>query len=370
MFLSEQNLTVHRVSQVDAAAAQAWLSSQRAWERRLDALEAQHLAIRDVESWGPRSSNPGPAALLKVEGVHKSFGPIIALDAVDLAVDGGTILGLLGPNGAGKTSLVSIIAGLVRPDAGSVHVGGIDVLRQPQKARTLLGLAPQETGVYLPLTVRDNLRFFAGLAGLRGCCLRERIEEVGTALGLEDLFERRASELSGGERRRLHTAMALVHRPSLVLLDEPTTGADVRTRRNILGLVRSLADEGSAVVYSTHYLQEIEELQAAVAFIDRGRIVTRGELADLLRRYGQSALDLTFESHVPPAVRVDHAVIEGSSVRIPTSDPAGTAARLLAGLGSDAASLRAIEVVRPGLESVFLAVTGRRYDHQSPASAP
>ena len=302
------------------------------------------------------------STVLDVQDVHKAYGATVALDGVDLAVDAGTIVGLLGPNGAGKTTLVSIVAGLRRPDTGTVQVSGIDVVRRPQQAQQLIGLAPQETGVYLPLSVRDNLRFFAGLAGMRGRELRVRIEEVGGALGLDDLFERRAAELSGGERRRLHTAIALVHRPRLVLLDEPTTGADVRTRSEILRMVRRLADDGSAVVYSTHYLPEIEELDADVAVIDRGQIVARGALTDLIHRYGASALELTFETHVPDGVRVDGAVVDGTTVRVPTSDPGRTAAELLGCLGSDAAGLCAVEVVRPSLESVFLTVTGRRYD--------
>lgn len=303
-----------------------------------------------------------PGAVLDVAGVRKAYGATTALDGVDLVVEPGVILGLLGPNGAGKTSLVSIVAGLRRPDAGTVHVGGVDVVRRPQRAQQLIGLAPQETGVYLPLTVRDNLRFFAGLTGLRGRAQQDRIDELGVALGLDELFDRRASELSGGERRRLHTAIALVHRPLLVLLDEPTTGADVRTRTEILRLVRSLAEDGSAVVYSTHYLQEIEELDAYVAFIDQGRIVAGGALDELIRRHGATALELTFEGPVPAAAHVDGAVVDGSTVRIEASDPARTAADLLSRLGPDSAGLRAIEVVRPSLESVFLTLTGRRYD--------
>jgi len=308
--------------------------------------------------------------MLVVDGVRKSYGATVALDGVDLVVEAGSILGLLGPNGAGKTSLVSIVAGLRRPDAGAVRVAGIDVVRDPHRAHTLIGYAPQETGVYPTLSVRDNLRFFGGLAGLRKRELGERVDAVGDALGLTDLFDRRGSELSGGERRRLHTAIALVHRPQLVLLDEPTTGADVRTRSEILRLVRTLADEGSAVVYSTHYLHEIEELMATVAFIDHGRIVTRGALADLIRQHGTSALVLTFDGRVPTAVAsVDGAVVDRSSVRIPTPDPAGMAARLLPRLSAATAGLLAIEVVRPSLESVFLAVTGRHYDRVPAESA-
>ena len=308
---------------------------------------------------------PDAAPVLAIRGLHKSYGDTVALAGVDLEVAPGSIVGLLGPNGAGKTSLVSIVAGLRRPDAGTVHVGGIDVVRAPQRARGLIGLAPQDTGVYAPLSVRNNLRFFAGLAGMRRVEQRERIDEIAGALGLDALLDRRAAELSGGERRRLHTAIALLHRPLLVLLDEPTTGADVRTRSQILQLVRRLADDGSAIVYSTHYLHEIEELDAFVTFIDAGRVVARGSTAELVRRYGASALELTFVDDVPAAARVEGAHIDGSTVRIPAVDPAITAAAILPRLGLHAADLRSIEIVRPSLESVFLTVTGRRFGAQT-----
>jgi ABC-2 type transport system ATP-binding protein len=306
--------------------------------------------------------------MLDARDLRKSYGGTLALDGVTLSVAAGEVVGLLGPNGAGKTTLVSIVAGIRRPDAGTVEVGGIDVVRHPQRAQHLIGFAPQETGVYPTLTVRDNLRFFAGLAGLRGRDLQREIEAVAHALGLDELLDRRGSQLSGGERRRLHTAIALVHRPQLVLLDEPTTGADVRTRSEILRFVRGLAAQGSAVVYSTHYLHEIEELDAHVVFIDRGQIAARGDLETLIQRYGVSALRLTFDRVIPDVVRVDGAVIDGTTVRIPTQDPEGLVAQLVPRLGSDVGGLRSIEVVRPSLESVFLTVTGRHYDEQPVAS--
>jgi ABC-2 type transport system ATP-binding protein len=299
------------------------------------------------------------ATVLVATGLRKSYGTTVALDGVDLTVDAGTVLGLLGPNGAGKTTLVSLVAGLKRPDAGSISVCDIDAVRHPQAARAHIGIAPQDTGVYPTLRVRENLFYFAGLAGLRGRERRGRCDEVASALGLTPLLDRRASAISGGERRRLHTAIALLHHPKLVLLDEPTTGADVRTRAEILTLVRRLADEGSAIVYSTHYLHEMEELGGAVAFIDRGRVVARGALHDLIDRFGTSALELTFDGPVPAAALVDGATCDGSSVRIPTRDPARAAADILQRVNG--APLLAIEVVRPSLESVFLTVTGRRY---------
>lgn len=300
-------------------------------------------------------------ATLEVRGLRKAYGPTIALDGVELAVPPGRVLGLLGPNGAGKTTLVSIVAGLCRPDEGRVLVHGIDVVRHPRAARAHLGFAPQETGVYPTLRVRDNLEFFGGLAGLRARGLHTAIDEVVHALGLADLVDRRVAELSGGERRRLHTALALVHRPSLVLLDEPTTGADVRTRSEILAFVQGLASSGSTILYSTHYLHEIEELRADVAFIDRGRIVARGPVEQLVHTYGTSALAVSFSGDVPEAARVDGAIVTDDSVQIPASDPAATAAALLVRLGPDAVHVKRLEIVRPSLDSVYLQLTGRRY---------
>jgi len=308
--------------------------------------------------------------MLQVRGLHKAYGARTALAGVDLDVAAGTIVGLVGPNGAGKTTLVSIIAGLRRADAGTVRVGGFDAAASPRQGRSLVGLAPQDTGVYLSLRVRENLFYFAGLAGLRGRARRASVESVAEALGLAPLLDRRTGQLSGGERRRVHTAIALVHRPPLVLLDEPTTGADVRTRAEILTMVRQLAEAGSAVVYSTHYLHEIEDLDADVAVIDHGRIVARGGASELVGAFGSGMLELTFVDGVPAAARDAGAVVDGSSARLAVDDPAAAAAALLVQLGDAAARLRSIEVVHPSLETVFLQLTGHRFERTSEGTSP
>ena len=256
---------------------------------------------------------------LALAGVVKRYGERVALDGVDFTVDAGSVVALLGPNGAGKSTLVSIAAGLLAPDAGAVVIRG-----RP-------GLAPQEIGIYPSLTVRENLWAFAELYGVS----RRRAERWLEPFVLTALADRPAGRLSGGEQRRLHTAIAVVHRPRVVLLDEPTAGADTQTRSAILEAVRGLASDGAAVVYTTHYLPEIEELGADVALLERGRIIASGTIEELVAAHAESLVEVTYA--------------DGRMERRP-----GTS---LHGLGDDV--LRA-EVIRPSLESAYLALTGRR----------
>ena len=303
--------------------------------------------------------------MLTVRGVHKRYGAVEALRGVDLEVGAGEICALVGPNGAGKTSLVSIVAGLRRPDEGEVEVGGLDVTRHRQEVGRLLGLAPQELAIYPSIKVRDNIVLYGELAGLRGAELRHRVDETAEALGITDLLARRADALSGGQKRRLHTAMALVHRPPLLLLDEPTVGADIESRRQLLDLVRRLAADGAAVCYSTHYLPEVEVLGASVAILDAGRVIARGSLAELLAAHAEPAVELQFHGAPPERLATSPgAVVDGDVVRIPAADPAATAAALLTSLRPDDPALAGLEVIHPTLESVYLALAGRRYDRQ------
>lgn len=303
---------------------------------------------------------------LDVRGVSKRYGARLALDDVSLTLRPGEVCGLLGPNGAGKTTLVSIISGLRSADAGSVHVDGIDVATGGRAAREAVGLAPQETAVYPTVSVRENLDLFTRLAGFGGADVARRIEEVAASMELTHLIDRPARELSGGERRRLHTAIALVHRPRVLLLDEPTTGVDIATRSRLLAAISKLAaEEGCAVLYSTHYLPEVEELDASVAIVDHGRILARGTLDQLVAEHGSGLVELTFEGD-PPPIPAEGATVDGSIIRIPSDAPAATAAALLARLGSDAERLVSVELGRPSLETVFIAITGRAYRADAP----
>jgi ABC-2 type transport system ATP-binding protein len=303
------------------------------------------------------------APMLSVTGLRKSYGEHIALRGVDLDIGPGQIVGLLGPNGAGKTTFASIVAGLVSPDAGTVVVGGIDALEQPYRARPLIGFAPQTTGVYEVLSVQENLAFFGELAGMHGTPLRQRIDQVAAAVLLDDLRGRPCQQLSGGEKRRVHTAIALMGRPKLLLLDEPTVGADIPTRSALLDLVKTIAAEGTAVLYSTHYLPEIESLDAVVVLLDHGTVIARGHVDELVARHGVAALELKFDGPAPDLSPIGFpSVRQGEMLRIVTPDLASAAARAFELLGPDAARLRNLDVIHPSLEGVYLALTGRRFD--------
>jgi ABC-2 type transport system ATP-binding protein len=298
--------------------------------------------------------------MLRIEGLKKTYGDIVALRGVDLTVRSGEIVSLLGPNGAGKTTLVSIVAGLRRADSGVVEVDGLNALVHSVEVRRRIGLAPQDLGVYPVVSVRHNFLLFGRLAGLSPREIRAGIDEVAEALNIGDLLDRKVGELSGGQKRRVHTAIALLHRPPLLLLDEATTGADVETRGHILELVRKLAFEGSAVLYSTHYLQEVEDLRATVALLDDGRVIARGAVDDLIASHAVPVVELIFEGAVPTVSVNGQETIDGSHLRVPTNDPAQTLAALIPQL--PARSLASVDIIRPNLEAVYLAITGRRYE--------
>jgi ABC-type multidrug transport system ATPase subunit len=298
--------------------------------------------------------------MLHIEGLRKSYGEVVALSGVDLDVAAGEITSLLGPNGAGKTTIVSIVAGLRRADAGVVEVGGLDALARGSDVRRHIGLAPQDLGIYPVVSVRRNLQLFGRLAGLGERELRSRIDDVAQALDITDLLDRQGGTLSGGQKRRLHTAIALLHRPKLLLLDEATTGADVETRGHILDLVRRLAAEGSAVLYSTHYLQEVEDLGASVVLLDEGRVIARGGVRELIAAHASAVVELTFAGRVPVLDAGGDVRVEGNRARLMTSDPAATLSTLMPRL--PAGVLDSVDIVRPNLEAVYLSLTGRRYE--------
>ncbi len=217
----------------------------------------------------------------EARGLVKAYGKQRALDGFTLRVAAGEIAGLVGRNGAGKTTFVEVTAGLVRPQAGCVLVRGVDALGRSRAARALIGVCPQETALYPAVTVAEHLRLFGALAGLRGPALCRAVDDIAGRMDLADVAGQPTALLSGGQRKRTQAATALIAERPLLLLDEPTVGADPATRARLLAVVADRAAAGAAVVYTTHYLPELAELGATVAVAQAGRVVARGTLAEL-----------------------------------------------------------------------------------------
>jgi ABC-2 type transport system ATP-binding protein len=302
------------------------------------------------------------APMLVATGLVKRYRERAALDGFDLTVRPGEITGLIGHNGAGKTTFVEIVTGLIKPDAGRVSIDGVDALRDSRSARRLIGVAPQEQALYLSATVRDNLRLFGALSGLRRAELRAAVAAVAEELMLTDVLDQRAGLVSGGQRRRAQAATALIGDPKLLLLDEPTAGADPETRSALLAAVRARAATGVAVVYTTHYLPELADLGATLAVARSGRVIARGTQRSLIgglpgevRLRFSHAADPSAAAGPPaarrnlPASLADRASVVADELRITSSDPpADLAAVLAAGCGPVS-----VDVRRPDLDDLY-----------------
>jgi len=229
-------------------------------------------------------------ALLQADELSKRFGDIRAVDRVSFEVSEGEIYGLLGPNGAGKTTTISLVCGLLKPDSGNVVVSGSNFWSDPQAARRIMGVVPQDLAIYEELSGRENLEFWGRIAGLSQRDARARAGELLEALSLVDRGSDAVKKYSGGMKRRVNLGCALMHRPRLLLLDEPTVGIDPHARANILDFIRNLVADGVAILYTTHYLEEAETLCHRIGIIDHGRLLAEGTLADLQQRLGEAQL--------------------------------------------------------------------------------
>jgi ABC-2 type transport system ATP-binding protein len=249
-----------------------------------EAWETEAAAARPSDLF-PRSSlarKPAGAVVLRVEGLQKCYGEIEAVAGLSFDVRAGEVFGLLGPNGAGKTSTIAMLATERRPTGGDAMLFGHSVCHEPRMARRMIGIVPQDIAVYPMLTAAENLRFFGRIYGVGRTELADRVDELLHFVGLESRRNDYVNTLSGGMKRRLNIAAALVHRPKLILLDEPTVGVDVDSREQIFEIVRRLQDDGSAILYTTHYMEEAERLCDRVGIMDQGKLVAMNSLDVLL----------------------------------------------------------------------------------------
>jgi ABC-2 type transport system ATP-binding protein len=283
-----------------------------------------------------------------VKGVRQEFAKFTALDGVDLQVLEGETFGLLGPNGAGKSTLISIIAFLAKPSAGEARVFG-------RRDRSLIGLAPQENSFYGELTVWENLEFFGRLYSVRGRELGARAAETLALLNLEDKRNARAETLSGGMKRRLNVACALMHEPKLLILDEPSVGLDPTSRRVLWGVIQRLRGKGMAILVTTHYMDEADYLCDRIAVLQKGRIVAEGTPAQLKKRVlAEIRLTLTGAPTKRDVELCEKCSVDGNTLILKTLDPEDELPRLTQRFGK---RLKSVEVKKPSLEDFFLQLT-------------
>jgi ABC-2 type transport system ATP-binding protein len=304
-------------------------------------------------------------AILEVVDLHKRYGSTVALDGVSLSVDEAEMFGLLGPNGAGKTTLLSIVSCLLEPTSGEVRLLGRKLQPRDRELRRLIGIVPQELALYGELTARENLTFFGELYGLGKEELGRRVEEVLAAVALADRAGDRVDSFSGGMKRRLNLGVALIHRPRLLLLDEPTAGVDPQSRNHIFEEVRRLNEAGVTIVYTSHYMEEVQTLCRRIGILDHGRLIACDTLEGLLRqlpglirfRVPQVTPCLREKVQAIPGGRLTER--DGRALELECREVKSSLVQLLAVLNEMQVELTSLEIEEPNLERVFLHLTGR-----------
>ncbi|MEU3142297.1 ATP-binding cassette domain-containing protein [Nocardiopsis alba] len=303
---------------------------------------------------------------IRAEGLVKVFKGRRALDGVDLTARAGAVLGVLGPNGSGKTTTVRILATLLRPDGGRAFIDGFDVAEQPHEVRRRIGLTGQYAAVDAELTGTQNLVLIARLLGFDRARARSRAAELLERFGLSDAGGRAAKTYSGGMRRRLDLAASLVGRPSLLYLDEPTTGLDPHSRNELWDVVRDLVGDGVTVLLTTQYLEEADQLADDIMVLDHGRVISRGTPEELKNRAGDQVLELRTvdPSQLPLAVKIVETVTsapvgdDGLRLGVPVGD-AAVLPEVVRRLDEQGVAVGELSLRRPSLDEVFLALTGR-----------
>lgn len=306
--------------------------------------------------------------ILVVENLVKRFNHTAAVDGVSFEVSEGEVFGFLGPNGAGKSTTISMIAGLLRPSSGRILVDGHDLAAEPMAAREVLGYIPQDIALYPNLSALENLVFWGQMYGLGGPELRRRAWKVLSIVGLADRAKERVGTFSGGMKRRINIGCGLMHNPKLVLMDEPTVGIDPQSRNNILETVKELNAAGLTVIYTSHYMEEVEFLCDRLAIMDHGKVIASGSIGQIRRLAGDDdELTIKVDEKVPaPVLELIHS-FQGvrevtdpdHTVRILAGSGRTVLAHAITAIAAAGVNVRSVSVREPDLESVFLHLTGK-----------
>jgi ABC-2 type transport system ATP-binding protein len=304
---------------------------------------------------------------IEVKNLHKRYGDLHAVQGISFTVEKGEIFSLLGPNGAGKSTTISILSGLVPPNEGEAFIMGHSVLKDGSAARTALGVVPQDIALYPDLSAHENLMFWGRMYDLKGKELTHRVDEVLELIGLTDRQKGRVGTFSGGMKRRVNIAVALLHKPQVIIMDEPTVGIDPQSRRAILDNVKELNRQGMSVLYTTHYMEEAQELSKHIGIMDNGKLIAIGTNDELVRLVGeQTRVDLTLSSDAERVMAawqkvegVSKAFREDGHMTVLVHDSNLVLPRLFDTANQCGVRITSVDIREPNLEAVFLHLTGR-----------
>jgi len=306
--------------------------------------------------------------VLEIHHLTKKFGDFVAVDNISLSIEEGEIFGLLGANGAGKSTTIHMISSLLRCNEGEILILGKNIAKHRKFAKMNIGIVPQDLAIYEDLTAYENVKFFAGLYGLRGAQLRNRVEEALQFVGLSDKHKSFPKNFSGGMKRRLNIACAIAHRPKLIIMDEPTVGIDPHSRNYILESVKKLNAMGCTIIYTSHYMEEVEEICTRIAIVDHGKIIAEGtkeQLKSIITNTKDIQVVLKSAENVDigelkTISGVEAAALEDNTIKINSDAGVNNLNQIIEKLMKNGAEIRSLEEKVPNLETVFLTLTGRQ----------
>jgi ABC-2 type transport system ATP-binding protein len=308
--------------------------------------------------------------MLAVHNLRKSFGNVEAVKGISFAVEKGESFGLLGPNGAGKSTIINMVTGLFPPTSGEITIKGIDVIKQQKEAQKWIGVVPQEIALYQSMSARENLKFWGRMYDLSGRELEKSIDRVLEIIGLTERAKDKVDTFSGGMKRRVNIGAAILHQPELLIMDEPTVGIDPQSRNHILETVKRLNGEGMTIIYTSHYMEEVEYLCERIGIIDHGELIAAGSLRELRESIGDhSRIVLTIEKASLNRGRVASSLahiftekeleINDQQLVVFHKEPQLVLSDFIQSVTKTGAKITSVDIVEPNLESVFLHLTGR-----------
>ncbi|WHY80048.1 ABC transporter ATP-binding protein [Neobacillus sp. WH10] len=308
--------------------------------------------------------------MLTVQDLRKSFGSLEAVKGVSFTVEKGESFGLLGPNGAGKSTTINMITGLFAPTSGEIRIKNIDVIKYPKQAQKWIGVVPQEIALYQAMSARENLKFWGRMYDLSGNELEKSVDQVLEIIGLTERAKDKIETFSGGMKRRVNIGAAILHRPELLIMDEPTVGIDPQSRNHILETVKRLNSEGMTIIYTSHYMEEVEYLCERVGIVDHGELIASGTLSELRETIGNhSRIILTIDKETANVERITQTLsgifsnkdiqIQDHQVMVFHTEPQLILSDFIQSMTKTGTKITSVDIVEPNLESVFLHLTGR-----------